>query len=316
MSLTIPSMNAGLHTYEMHRDSEDYRSRELLLKQLFLKFGTAATQYDIYEALQGIDRSVGTSLQREDISALKDLAESMPEKWKDCFVDTGYEKWWKFSAECSDPSAQVLSDLALIKVYVSVDDEVRIPETFCQAVRLLLMEGSNRFHAKVSRVKRRDSMCFWISRNDFDLLEKYFADCRNITGGAMPFIAYHGKLGISRELATFDSHNSLQAQLISSYFNSLDNVDEVDLGEMYSLLVKAWNRELKEEHPVRKAFQYSRAQGILLLLDTMDVITGRTSLDDDHFFLQENESLWRALGQAACWQEVEKFYQAALQKHG
>ena len=159
-------------------------------------------------------------------------------------------------------------------------------------------------------------MCFWVSRNDFDLLEKYFADCRNITGGAMPFIAYRGKLGISRELATFDSHNSLQAQLISSYFNSLDNVDEVDLGKLYSLLLKAWNGELKEGHPVRKAFQYSRVQSILLLLDTMDILTGKTRLDDDHLFLQENESLWRALGQAACWEEVEKFCRAALQKHG
>lgn len=316
MSLTVPSMNAGLHTYEMHRDSEGYRSREFLLKQLFLKYGAAATQYDIYDGLQGINRSVGTGLRREDISALKDLAETLPEKWKDCFADAGYEKWWKFSAECLDPSVPVLSDLALIKVYVSVDDEARIPEIFCDAVRLLLMDGSTRFHAKLSRIKRRDSMCFWVSRNDFDLLEKYFADCRNITGGAMPFIAYRGKLGISRELATFDSHNSLQAQLISSYFNSLDNVDEVDLGEMYSLLLKAWNGELKEGHPVQKAFQYSRVQSILLLLDTMDVLTGKTRLDDDHFFLQENERLWRALGQASCWEEVEKFYQAALQKHG
>lgn len=316
MSLTVPSMNAGLHTYEILRDSEGYRSREFLLKQLFQKFGTDATQYDIYEELQGIDRAVGTSLQREAISALKDLAESMPEKWKDCFVDTDYEKWWKFSAECLDPLVPVLSDLALIKVYVSVGDVAQIPEIFCDAVRLLLMEGSTRFHAKVSRIKRRDSMCFWVSRNDFDLLEKYFADCRNITGGAMPFIAYRGKLGISRELATFDSHNSLQAQLISSYFNSLDNVDEVDLGKLYSLLLKAWNGELKEGHPVRKAFQYSRVQSILLLLDTMDILTGKTRLDDDHLFLQENESLWRALGQAACWEEVEKFCRAALQKHG
>lgn len=38
------------------------------------------------------------------------------------------------------------------------------------------------------------------------------------------------------------------------------------------------------------------------------------SLDDDHFFLQENESLWRALGQAACWEEVEDYYLAELQK--
>ena len=51
----------------------------------------------------------------------------------------------------------------------------------------------------------------------------------------MPFIAYCGRLGISRELATFDSHNSEQALLISSYFNSLEKEEDVSLSRMYDL---------------------------------------------------------------------------------
>ena len=126
----------------------------------------------------------------------------------------------------------------------------------------------------------------------------------------MPFIAYCGRLGISRELATFDSHNSEQALLISSYFNSLEKEEDVSLSRMYDLLIKAWNQEISADHPVMKAFQYTRAQTVLILLDTMDVITGKTVLDNNHLFLQENGYIWRALGQASSWTQAERKYNA------
>lgn len=233
MSFEVPSLNAGLKRYTILRNNPAYDSREKLLKDLFQKYGTGATQYAVYEDIQGIDRSVGTGLIRENINSLKELASSMPDKWKNCFTDTGYERWWKFSIESADPAACWISDLALIKVYVSLRDVSQISELFCEAVRLLLTYGDSCFHAKVSGVKRKDSMCFWVSKNAFDILEDYFTECGDVIEGAMPFIAYRGNLGISRELATFDSHNSEQALLISSYFNSLEHEDEVDLTEMY-----------------------------------------------------------------------------------
>lgn len=113
-------------------------------------------------------------------------------------------------------SPKPISDLALIKVYVSLWDISKLSKVFCETVRLLLAYSDNRFHAKVSRVKRKDSMCFWVSRHAFHILESHFSECSDVIGGAMPFIAYRGRLGISRELATFDSHNSEQALLISS----------------------------------------------------------------------------------------------------
>ena len=85
--------------------------------------------------------------------------------------------------------------------------------------------------------------------------------------------------------------NSEQALLISSYFNSLEKEEDVSLSRMYDLLIKAWNQEISADHPVMKAFQYTRAQTVLLLLDTMDVITGKTVLGNDHLFLQENIEL-------------------------
>jgi hypothetical protein len=59
-----------------------------------------------------------------------------------------------------------------------------------------------------------------------------------------------------------------------------------------------------------KAFQYTRAQTVLLLLDNMDVITGKTVLDNNHLLLQENGYIWRALGQASSWTQAERNYKA------
>ena len=310
MAFEVSSLNAGLKKYTMRQDNPAYADREAILKDLFRRYGKDADQYVIYEDLQGIDRSVGTGICRDPIESLKELAASMPDKWKDCFTDTGYERWWKFSVESTDPEAGWLSDLALIKVYVSLRDISQIPKLFCRAVSQLLVYSDSRFHAKVSRVKRKDGMCFWVSRQAFHVLENFFSECSDVIGGAMPFIAYRGKLGISRELVTFDSHNSEQALLISSYFNSLEKEEDVSLSRMYDLLIKAWNQEIPADHPVMKAFQYTRAQTVLLLLDTMDVITGKTVLDNNHLLLQENGYIWRALGQASSWVQAERNYNA------
>ena len=102
----------------MLQNNPAYVAREEILKGLFRRYGKDADQYVIYEDLQGIDRSVGTGLCRDHIESLKELAASMPDKWKDSFTDTGYDRWWKFSVESALPAADWLSDLALIKVYV------------------------------------------------------------------------------------------------------------------------------------------------------------------------------------------------------
>ena len=60
-------------------------------------------------------------------------------------------------------------------------------------------------------------------------------------------------------------------------------------------------------------FGEKRAQTILLLLDTMDLLTGKTVFTDDHFLLQENGCLWHALGMASSWEKAEKEYHAELQ---
>ena len=116
MAFEVSSLNAGLKTYILQQDNPAYSVREEILKDLFRRYGKDADQYVIYEDLQGIDRSVGAGICRDHIESLKELAASMPDKWKDCFTDTGYDRWWKFSVESALPPADWLSDLALIKV--------------------------------------------------------------------------------------------------------------------------------------------------------------------------------------------------------
>ena len=311
--MIIPSLNAGAKKYEILRDTAGYHSREAMLKGLYRKYGPEASMYDVYEELQGLDRSVSTGLDEDRFHELKEIAGIMPDKWKDCIVSTGRDKWWKFSVESADPATPWLRDLALIKVYVSVDEPSCVMEIFSRTVKMLLEQSDNRFHAKVSRMKRKDSMCFWVSRYSYFLLEKFFEEEKHVIAGTLPFIAYRGKLGISRELVTFDSHNSVQALLISRYFRTVGNLADVDLGEMYSLMMQAWNGDLPDKHPLSEALRYERAQTILLLLDTMDLLTGKTVFTDDHFLLQENGCLWHALGMASSWEKAEKEYHAELQ---
>ena len=56
-----------------------------------------------------------------------------------------------------------------------------------------MSHSDGRFYAKVSRVKRKDSICFWVSRHAFFVLENYFSECKEVIGGTMPFIAYRGE---------------------------------------------------------------------------------------------------------------------------
>ena len=156
--MIIPSLNAGAKKYEILRDTAGYHSREAMLKGLYRKYGPEASMYDVYEELQGLDRSVSTGLDEDRFRELKEITGTMPDKWKDCFVSTGRDKWWKFSVESADPAIPWLRDLALIKVYVSVDEPSCVMEMFSRTVKMLLEQSDNRFHAKVSRMKRKDSI--------------------------------------------------------------------------------------------------------------------------------------------------------------
>ncbi len=315
IDLIVPSLNAGLEKYELSKDSEAYKVREEFLKDLYRKCGNNRDMYHVYDEMHGLKRKERPAMTGNRFAAIREYADTMTDRWNvRCAGEDWRCNWWTVSAEYADMNAPWESDLAWIKVYVSLKDMSQIADVFVDAVKLLLEKSEKRIYAKVAAYKREDCMCFWVYRQAFDLLEKHFASNDNIIGGVLPFVPYRGKLGISRELALFSSYSGELANLISHYFETVSSAEEVDMAQMFSLLVDAWNHRLPADHPIQRTFNFSDAELILLMVDSMDVITGKTALTDDHLLMQDNGPLWSALGESRNWDQVEEHYKTALER--
>ena len=58
---------------------------------------------------------------------------------------------------------------------------------------------------------RADQMCYWLSPNDFKHLEDFYRPYFKDMEEALPFVAYKGKLGVSKDFPDADnSHNATQ----------------------------------------------------------------------------------------------------------
>ena len=112
----------------------------------------------------------------------------------------------------------------------------------------LLENANDSFGAKVSVCSRSDQMCYWLSRNDFRHLENYFKPFFSEMEKTMPFVAYKGMLGISRDFpGADDSHNATQSNIIADYLKTVSDVDDVDLENMYNHYIAKWNADIYEE---------------------------------------------------------------------
>ena len=193
----------------------------------------------------------------------------------------------------------------MLKAYVSLQC-TDICEVFFQSLIYLKKHAQKNFGAKVSKIDRADQMCYWISPTDLSLLYDYYASYYEILKCEMEFVAYRNKIGISRDFGNEVSHNQMQAELISTYFNIIQSKEEIDLLEMYRLFVEGWNGALSEEHPFTKAFKYTSAASFLVLLETLQTILQKDSqLPEDSLLLTENRKLWGSLCDAKCWGDLE-----------
>ena len=114
------------------------------------------------------------------------------------------------------------------------------------------------------------------------------------------------KIGISRELYSWDSHNGVQATLISTYLKSVQDRDKISILDMYAQYVKAWNGDMAEEHILSREFRDSNAQELIILLESINCILESGRIDDDHILLSEDSKMWYALGESKNWYEVGK----------
>ncbi len=300
--IKIPSKYAGIREFRgIKHDEEIYRKLNEKLVSLFSKYGNSITQRDVYDAIQNVRA-------KEDIPDFGKVQEELgryaqcEEKTWSAHIDSD-EYWYRFDFQRKKDD-HGFSDLALVKVYLTVRDVERLSEVFCEAVRYLIDNGKHLFHAKLSRKKRDDQMCFWVGREDFFSFEKLIIKYDDTLITPLPFIAYRGKAGISREFYTWDSHNGVQATLISRYLTTIKKEEDIDLFDMYSLYIKAWNGELEESHPFSKNFKSANAQELLILMESLDCILNRRMLADDHILLNGDGELWHALGSSKNWYET------------
>lgn len=181
-----------------------------------------------------------------------------------------------------------------IKVYISTGSS-KVKDLFLHLLEVLLDHASASFACKVARRMRKDSMCFWVSRQDFSLLEEEVKKSGAAIVCDMPFIPYRGNLGISRELGYWDSHNQMQAQLIADYFAILPEDKQPDIEEMYQLMLDIWH-EKKEEASTACGFRRAPASVIVMLLESLDVILGSKELSDDSVLISDDKDFWETLG--------------------
>ena len=194
--------------------------------------------------------------------------------------------------------------LECIKVYVSVPDDRTVSELFIGAVTELFSFAINTFHAKASKWKRRDAMCFWVSANDYLTLKECLHKQSSEICRKLPFIAYDGNLGIGREMASWDSQSGIQSKLICAYFSTKDCAEDVSLNEMYSLFVQGWNGDLPDEHPMTVQFKTGAAQILLVLLESIRSIIEDTEMSRNNLLLSDDNELWDNLCNSRNWADV------------
>ncbi len=302
--IMIPSPFAGIRKLEMEiADIGGYDRLNSILKALYSKHGKEITSRDIYNDLQNVGAHyINADEVKNTVKNLKDYSDSR-KCFHGCWIDVNDSYWAKFDLSRFE-NERGYGDMALVKTYVSLVNLSEAIHVFDDVVRFLIDNGNHRFHAKISMRTRSDHICLWVARDDFFLLEKYMEKYADILVKPLDFVAYRGKLGITREFHSWSSHNGFISELIETYLRSIDSEDEMDVIEMFSLFVRAWNGDLEEDNIFSKKYRESNAQELIIILESMNVILGNAAIDNDNILLSGDGSTWCVLGESKNWYEV------------
>lgn len=301
--LNIPSKFAGIRTLEGMDDcSKQKRLLDEKLKELYKKYGKAANSKEIYRDVQHIRGFYNNANDiKEVVSELKVRACSSGATGN-CWINVEDEYWAKINVERKDKAR--VSDMSLVKMYISAKETKDVLRIFNSIIIFLIDECSDMFHAKISIRERKDHICLWVSNTDFYTLEKYLSKFDDLLCSPLDFVPYRGKVGITRELFSWSSYNGLVSELIALYFETVSSEEDVDVIDMYSKYVSAWNGDNDEKNPFMARFKVSNAQELIILLESLDVIVGNKTIHDESILLNGDGSMWRALGESKNWHDV------------
>jgi hypothetical protein len=300
----IPSEFIGVTTLNLDvKDKEKYAELNNVLKAAYRVLGSNSNFLQLYDYLQGYNKN---EKKVGEVSSILNTLKHHSEKIESiCDFQSYEDKYWG-RVRVYRRNVGVTDINSLIKIYVSVQELGDILSVFKDIVEYLMSYGTGDFRAKVTKIMRNDQICMWLCRNDFFIVEDYIKRYEDKLCTPLKFIAYRGKLGISRELYEQNSHNGLQAILINTYFKTIDLDDEIDLIDMYEKYVSAWNGKLPDGDIYVNEFRCSNAQEFIILLETLKVLIGGGIIDDNHILLSDNEKIWSILCWSNNWKELEE----------
>ncbi len=307
----LPSRFAGIRDFAISKYySQQRRAINGRLKELYEKYGKSATAKMVYSDIQHIGGTYYNVPEiRKMIVGLKKYAEAN-ESIKSCSIDIDDPFWAKINVE---KNGQCRGDMSLLKVYFSVKEAKDVQKVFDKATRFLIDEGKDLFHAKVSIRERNDHICLWVSNEDFYKLARHMSEYDELLHTPLEFVPYSKKIGITREFYSWSSYNGLVSELIALYLQNISSEDDIDVMDMYSKYVRAWNGDLEENDSFCDRFKASNAQELIILLESMDVIINDAPLHDDNIIYNSNGKMWCALGKSKNWHEVGLNMKIALQ---
>ena len=83
----IPSRNAGIRDYRIDADTTAYQTLELLLRGLFVKFGSRASRSVLFQEMHGVDDSVRSDWNKGYYTLLKHELDNYNDRWKHLNID-------------------------------------------------------------------------------------------------------------------------------------------------------------------------------------------------------------------------------------
>ena len=306
LSPAIPrfSPNMGLREKKVDKSSDEYKNLNNILKRLYAQCYPEFKKQHVYANLQNLDwsRKIVRDVERlkSDIEKLSKLTPH----WKEVWVNGSLGTWLQVVCRRVDDKSNCSpARPENIKVYASLKSG-NAEKTFLESMKFLMDNVKNSFAAKVSVYYRSDQICYWIAPDDFHCLEDFYAPHYDDLETAMPFMAYMGRLGISKDFpGTDNSHNSMQADIIADYFRSVKDIEKLDIEDMYNNYILKWNDETEEEGETL-GFMDSSALSFVVILDTLDAILGRKPIDDKSFLIADDGIIWRILAESLCWDDV------------
>jgi len=300
------SPNLGIRRKSLDKTAPWYAALNTLLKDIYTRFSPHFETNSVYQFLQKIspkDRIIKKNKDTEALLANLSLGHS---QWQDKGLTNCWSNWIQVSFNHTDGGERISPGRPEnIKVYAHLERE-DIQSVFVESLRYLLESAKASFAAKVSIYNRADQMCYWISKKDFKHLENFFMPYRTDMEKSMPFVAYKGMLGISREFPGVDnSHNATQAKIIADYLKTVKNIDDVELEDMYNHYIAKWNADQDEEDGLC-CFKRNTALSFIVLLDSLDTILSGAEVAEEDLLMSDDNSIWNTLANSYCWADVNK----------